>query len=231
VRRSKAEFKTLFVADWKNTARLEENDSATPHMSVCGLTGFLKRFADCIVAAIALILLAPVFAAIALIVRATGGGSVLYRQIRVGFQGRSFIIIKFRTMHDSAERDLGPIWSVPKDPRCTPVGHYLRRLGLDELPQLWNILRGEMSFVGPRPERPQFTREFRKQYHEYDVRQTVKPGLTGYAQIHGWRGYTSLEERLRHDLYYVRNWSLTLDAYIFFMTLLRGWSERTRSGC
>jgi lipopolysaccharide/colanic/teichoic acid biosynthesis glycosyltransferase len=200
-------------------------------MSVCGLTGFLKRFADCIVAAIALILLAPVFAAIALIVRATGGGSVLYRQIRVGFQGRSFIIIKFRTMHDSAERDLGPIWSVPKDPRCTPVGHYLRRLGLDELPQLWNILRGEMSFVGPRPERPQFTREFRKQYHEYDVRQTVKPGLTGYAQIHGWRGYTSLEERLRHDLYYVRNWSLTLDAYIFFMTLLRGWSERTRSGC
>jgi lipopolysaccharide/colanic/teichoic acid biosynthesis glycosyltransferase len=200
-------------------------------MSVCGLTGFLKRFADCIVAAIALILLAPVFAAIALIVRATDGGSVLYRQIRVGFQGRSFIIIKFRTMHERAERDFGPIWSVPKDPRCTPVGHYLRRLGLDELPQLWNILRGEMSFVGPRPERPQFTREFGKQYHEYDVRQTVKPGLTGYAQIHGWRGYTSLEERMRHDLYYVRNWSLTLDAYIFFMTLFRGWSERTRSGC
>ena len=185
---------------------------------------------DCLVAITALILLAPVFAAIAMIIKAADGGAVFYRQIRVGFHGRHFTIIKFRTMSEDAERDLGPIWSVPRDPRCTRPGYYLRRLGLDELPQLWNILRGDMSFVGPRPERPHFTREFREQYDEYDVRQTVQPGLTGYAQIHGWRGFTSLEERLRHDIYYVRNWSISFDTYIFFMTALRIWSERTREG-
>lgn len=134
-------------------------------------------------------------------------------------------------MHAQAERDLGPIFSVPHDPRCTRAGYYLRRLGLDELPQLLNILRGDMSFVGPRPERPEFTQEFCQEYPEYELRQSVQPGLTGYAQIHGWRGYTSLEERLRHDLYYIRNWSLALDVYIFFMTVLRGCSERTRAGC
>ncbi len=187
----------------------------------------MKRSIDVVVSAIALIVLAPAFAAVALAVRFTDGGAVLYRQTRVGLDGRHFTIIKFRTMQEHAERDLGAIWSVPRDPRCTKVGYYLRRTGLDELPQLWNIMRGEMSLVGPRPERPEFTREFRKEHREYDVRHTVRTGLTGYAQIHGWRGYTSLDERLRHDIYYVRNWSLTLDVYILGKTLLRGWSERT----
>jgi lipopolysaccharide/colanic/teichoic acid biosynthesis glycosyltransferase len=186
---------------------------------------------DCVLALTALILLAPLFAAIALIVKAADGGDVFYRQVRVGFLGQHFTIIKFRTMHEQAEQDLGPIWSVPHDPRCTRAGSWLRRLGLDELPQLWNILRGDMSFVGPRPERPHFTREFREHYRDYDLRQNVQPGLTGYAQIHGWRGFTNLEERLRHDLYYIRNWSVTLDAYILLMTAIRSWSERTRAGC
>ena len=177
----------------------------------------------------ALILLAPLLAIIALAVRLTDGGPVLYRQVRIGLDRQRFTIIKFRTMQEQAERDLGAIWSVPGDPRCTRAGFYLRRFGLDELPQLWNILRGEMSLVGPRPERPEFTREFRKELGDYDVRLTVRAGLTGYAQIHGWRGYTSLEERLRHDIYYVRNWSLGFDAYILLMTLVRGWSERTRN--
>jgi putative colanic acid biosynthesis UDP-glucose lipid carrier transferase len=172
--------------------------------------------------------LSPLLAAIALAVRFGDGGAVLYRQTRVGFNGRHFTIIKFRTMLEDAERDLGPIWSVPADPRCTRLGHYLRRLGFDELPQLWNILRGEMSLVGPRPERPEFTREFRKELPGYNLRHTVRPGLTGYAQIHGWRGYTSIEERLAHDLYYISHWSLGLDVYILVMTLFRGWSERTR---
>jgi lipopolysaccharide/colanic/teichoic acid biosynthesis glycosyltransferase len=182
------------------------------------------------VSAIALILLAPLLAVIAATVRLSDGGSILYRQTRVGLGGRRFTIIKFRTMLEQAERDLGPIWSVPNDPRCTKIGYYLRRLGLDELPQLLNILQGDMSLVGPRPERPEFTREFRREHSSYELRHTVRPGLTGYAQVHGWRGYTSLEDRLRHDLYYVRNWSFGLDVGICFATLFRGWSEKTRNG-
>jgi len=176
-------------------------------------------------------LLSPLLAIIAIVVRKTDGGPVFFRQVRVGFEGRRFTIIKFRTMYEEAERDLGPIWAVPGDPRCTRIGHFLRRSGFDELPQLWNVLRGEMSLVGPRPERPEFVREFRKDYPRYDVRHVVRPGITGYAQVYGWRGQTSLEERLRHDFYYIRNWSLVLDVYILAMTLVRGWSEKTRQGC
>jgi putative colanic acid biosynthesis UDP-glucose lipid carrier transferase len=169
-------------------------------------------------------------ALIALAIRLYDGGTVFYRQTRVGLNGQRFTIIKFRSMHEDAEEQLGPIWSVPDDPRCTRIGHLLRRSGLDELPQLWNILLGEMSLVGPRPERPEFTREFRYEHADYEVRHRVRPGLTGYAQVHGWRGYTSIEERLRHDLYYVRNWSLPLDFYVLFLTAIRGCSERTRPG-
>ncbi len=180
--------------------------------------------------ALALVILSPLLALIALAVRVSDDGPVLYRQTRVGLDGRRFTIIKFRTMQEHAERDLGAIWSVPNDPRCTALGQYLRRLGLDELPQLWNILRGEMSLVGPRPERPEFIREFRKDHRDYILRHVVRCGLTGYAQIHGWRGYTGVDERLSHDLYYVRNWSLGLDFYIVLLTLIRGWSEKTRNG-
>ena len=194
------------------------------------MPGFVKRGLDVCAAGVALVFLSPLLLLIAIVVKLEDGGAVLYRQKRVGLSGRCFTIIKFRTMREDAERDLGPLWSVPSDPRCTRVGHYLRRSGLDELPQLWNILRGEMSLVGPRPERPEFTREFRKEHEHYDLRHVVRSGLTGYAQIHGWRGYTSLEERLRHDFYYVQNWSLSLDVYIVLMTLVRGWSERTRKG-
>ena len=202
----------------------------SPHKSVTGFAGATKRAADVIVSAATLILLAPALAVIAAVVRLSDGGSVLYRQTRVGLDGHRFTIIKFRTMLEQAERDLGAIWSVPNDPRCTRIGYYLRRSGFDELPQLWNILRGDMSLVGPRPERPEFTREFRREHSYYDLRHTVRPGLTGYAQVHGWRGYTSLEERLRHDFYYVRNWSLGLDVRVCFATLIRGWSEKTRNG-
>jgi exopolysaccharide biosynthesis polyprenyl glycosylphosphotransferase len=195
-----------------------------------GAFGFAKRVVDIILSITALVLLSPLFLAIAVAVRLTDGGSVLYRQVRVGLGKRRFTIIKFRTMHADAERHLGPIWSVPGDPRCTRLGYYLRRSGLDELPQLWNVLRGDMSLVGPRPERPEFTREFRKEHPTYDVRHMVRPGITGYAQIHGWRGYTSIEERLRHDIHYVQNWSLTLDGYVLLLTLFRGWSEKTRRG-
>jgi putative colanic acid biosysnthesis UDP-glucose lipid carrier transferase len=185
---------------------------------------------DIVFSAVALIGLLPLLVLIAVAVRLTSGRPVLYRQTRITLRGRPFDIIKFRTMQDGAEQELGAIWSVPNDPRCTRLGHVLRRLGFDELPQLWNILRGEMSLVGPRPERPEFTREFRNDHPGYDLRHVVRCGLTGYAQVHGWRGYTSIEERLRHDLHYVQNWSLLLDIKILGLTLLRGWSERTRNG-
>ncbi len=190
----------------------------------------LKRWFDVAAAASALIALAPLFAVLAVVVRSSSKGPILYRQIRVGLDGRNFTIIKFRTMNDEAERDLGPIWAVPNDPRCTTVGAFLRRTGLDELPQLWNVVQGDMSLVGPRPERPEFTREFRKEHCGYLRRHDVRPGLTGYAQVHGWRGYTSLEERLRHDFYYIDNWSLRLDARVIALTMTRGWMEKTRNG-
>lgn len=199
-----------------------------PHDSLAGVAGGVKRAIDVTAAAAGLLILSPVLAIIAIAVWAADGGSVLYRQTRVGLGRRRFTIWKFRSMHEDAERGLGPIWSVPGDPRCTRIGYYLRRFGLDELPQLWNVLTGDMSLVGPRPERPEFVRQFRKERPDYDLRHTVRAGLTGYAQIHGWRGYTSLDERLRHDVYYVRKWSLGFDLYILFMTLLYGWSEKTR---
>jgi exopolysaccharide biosynthesis polyprenyl glycosylphosphotransferase len=185
---------------------------------------------DIAASVIGLIVLSPIMLLVAVAVKLSDRGPVIYRQVRVGLGGHRFRIIKFRTMNEEAEVDLGPIWSVPNDPRCTRIGMFLRRYGLDELPQLWNILRGDMSLVGPRPERPEFVSEFRKEHPLYNVRHTVRCGLTGYAQVHGWRGYTSLEKRLMHDLYYVRNWSLALDARIIALTLIRGWSERTRNG-
>lgn len=204
--------------------------SSSPHKSVSGLNGFIKRSIDVGVSGVLLMVLAPVFLIIAMAVRLADGGPALYRQLRMGLRGRRFIIIKFRTMQEDAERDVGPIWSVPGDPRCTWIGRYLRRFNLDELPQLWNVFRGDMSLVGPRPERPEFVREFRNEYRNYEIRLMVRAGLTGYAQIHGWHGSTSLEDRLRHDTHYVRKWSLRMDLYVLVMTLLWGWSDRTRNG-
>ncbi len=203
---------------------------SVPHKSLVGVPGLLKRSVDVFVSLCGIVLLTPLFLVVASLVKFTDGGSVLYRQVRIGLSGKRFKILKFRTMTEDAEFYLGPVWSVRRDPRCTRLGAALRRYGIDELPQLWNVLRGDMSLVGPRPERPEFTREFRKDHPEYDSRHTVRSGITGYAQVHGWRGDTSLEERLRHDLYYIRNWSLLLDLRILALTLVHGWSERTRSG-
>jgi exopolysaccharide biosynthesis polyprenyl glycosylphosphotransferase len=200
------------------------------HPSLSGPDGFLKRTMDIGLSLAGLLFLSPLFLLIAGAIKLTGSGPILYRQIRVGLDGKEFTIIKFRSMSQDAEEHLGAVWSVPFDPRCTRIGLLLRRLGLDELPQLVNILRGEMSLVGPRPERPEFVRDFRREHVNYSLRHSVRCGLTGYAQIHGWRGYTSLEERLRHDLFYVRNWSLALDVKILGLTLVHGWSERTRQG-
>jgi Undecaprenyl-phosphate glucose phosphotransferase len=187
---------------------------------------FLKRLLDVVLGAVLLVVLGPLMVFIAIAVRLTSGAPVLYRQQRMGMDGRVFAMLKFRTMRPDAEAENGPQWTRPGDPRRTGLGAFLRRTSLDELPQLINVLKGDMSLVGPRPERPVFIDEFRQALPNYMLRHRIKAGMTGWAQVHGWRGSTSLRKRLQYDLYYVRNWSLALDLRILLMTLVRGLTNR-----
>jgi exopolysaccharide biosynthesis polyprenyl glycosylphosphotransferase len=185
----------------------------------------VKRAMDLTVSLAGLVLLAPLMLIATALIRLTSRGPALYRQRRVGLDGREFTMLKFRTMVDDAEGSTGPVWAERDDPRCTGVGRWLRRTNLDELPQLLNVLAGSMSLVGPRPERPELVRRFKEDIERYAHKHWVKPGMTGWAQVNGWRGPTDLEERIRHDLWYVENWSPWLDARIVAATLatrLRG---------
>ncbi len=187
-----------------------------------------KRTMDLVLGGLALVMLAPLMVAIAIAIKLTSRGPVFYRQTRQGVGGRAFQILKFRTMRTDAERETGPVFAKRGDTRVTPLGKILRRTSLDELPQLFNVLAGDMSLVGPRPERGVFIEKFRKQIPHYDQRLQVKAGITGWAQVNGWRGNTSLRRRIECDLYYICNWSLWLDIKILLMTVFRGmW----RNGC
>ena len=157
-------------------------------------------------------------------------GPVFYTQERMGLDGKAFTVYKFRSMPVDAEDDTGPVWARDDDPRATPVGRWLRRIDLDELPQFWNVLRGDMSIVGPRPERPFFVEQFKHRIPQYMLRHKVKAGITGWAQVNGWRGNTSLEKRIEYDLYYIENWSVTLDFKIMWLTLLRGLHTSSLTG-
>jgi len=190
-----------------------------------GWNAILKRAIDVAGSAAALIVGAPVYAGIALAVKVTSPGPVFYRQERMGLDGQLFSMIKFRTMVANAEQTTGAVWAVPDDNRRTRIGAFLRRTNLDEIPQFWNILKGEMSLVGPRPERPEFIREFRAGLPGYMLRHKVKGGLTGWAQVNGCRGNTSIERRLEYDMAYLRHWSLGLDLKIILMTFTRGFND------
>jgi len=185
----------------------------------------LKRATDLVVGGLALILAAPLMTVLALTIRATSPGPALLRQERMGLDGRRFAMLKFRTMRQDAETESGPVWATANDPRRTPLGAFLRRWSLDELPQLLNVLRGEMSLVGPRPERPMFVGDFRQRFPGYMLRHKVKAGVTGWAQINGWRGNTSLEKRLEYDLYYIERWSLAFDLRILVQTFWRAFGK------
>ena len=178
----------------------------------------LKRLADVIGAAVGLLLAAPLMLLIAAVIRRDSPGPVLFRQERCGEQGRSFLLYKFRTMRPDAEAATGPVWAVAEDPRRTRIGAWLRRNNLDELPQLWNVLKGEMSLVGPRPERPCFVEQFKEDISRYMWRHVSKPGMTGWAQVNGLRGNTDIRERVKYDLYYLENWSLAFDFKILVKT-------------
>ena len=179
----------------------------------------LKRCEDVLGAAVGLVLASPVIAASALFVKLSSPGPVFYRQERCGEHGRPFTLLKLRTMRTDAEKDTGPVFTAENDPRATRVGAFLRRWNLDELPQLWNVLRGDMSLVGPRPERPHFVEQFKEDIGRYMWRHVSKPGITGWAQVNGLRGNTSIDERIRYDLYYLENWSLAFDLKILLRTV------------
>ena len=195
---------------------------AMTHSPQHGWNSVAKRTFDVIASAIGIVALSIPMGIIALAIKLTGKGPVFYLQQRTSLGGKDFKIIKFRTMIDNAEQNTGPVWATRDDPRVTKTGRLLRRTSLDELPQLFNVLIGHMSLVGPRPERPELVERFRKNIPRYMLRHHVKAGLTGWAQVHGLRGSTSLRKRVQYDLHYIINWSIGLDLRILVMSLVSG---------
>jgi exopolysaccharide biosynthesis polyprenyl glycosylphosphotransferase len=187
-----------------------------------GWNSLVKRGMDVAVAGAALLALSPLLPLFAWLIWRQDRGPIFYRQERRGLDGKSFMILKFRSMRINAESSSGPVWAIRDDPRRTGFGSWMRRWSIDELPQLWNVLVGDMSIVGPRPERPTFVHEFKHKIPDYMLRHRVKAGITGWAQVHGWRGNTSIRRRIQYDLYYIQNWSLGLDLKILWMTVRSG---------
>jgi Undecaprenyl-phosphate glucose phosphotransferase len=192
-----------------------------PTLAETGPYLFQKRAFDMALSVIILLITAPIFLLIALAVKVSSRGPVFFSQERVGLNGRVFRMLKFRTMRVGSREEGDTRWTCDNDPRRTAVGIFLRKTNLDELPQFLNVLRGDMSIVGPRPERAHFVERFLEEIDRYNFRHTFKVGITGWAQVNGWRGDTSIAKRVEYDLYYLRNWSLTFDLQIITMTLLR----------
>lgn len=191
-----------------------------------GLNRTIKAIEDRVLAAIILLLISPVMLILALGVKLSSPGPVFYRQERVGWNGLPFEMLKFRSMPVEVEADTGPVWAREGEKRATPLGALLRRTSLDELPQFINVLKGEMSIVGPRPERPLFVDKFKDEIPDYMMKHIVKAGITGWAQVNGWRGDTDLEKRIEYDLYYIEHWSLWFDIQIIILTLFKGFVNK-----
>jgi exopolysaccharide biosynthesis polyprenyl glycosylphosphotransferase len=189
----------------------------------------LKRAVDLIGSAVGLVVLSPLMMLVALLVKLDSPGPVFYAQERMGLDAKPFWMLKFRSMWEDAEAKTGPVWAAKDDPRRTKIGASIRRFSIDELPQFINVLLGEMSLVGPRPERPVFVEQFRQSIPRYMDRHREKAGLTGWAQVNGLRGDTSIAERTKYDLWYTENWSLLLDFKIILRTLIRVFADRNAS--
>jgi exopolysaccharide biosynthesis polyprenyl glycosylphosphotransferase len=198
--------------------------SGTP---VHGWSAVAKRILDIFGAGLFLLVFGWwIMSLLAILVKLTSRGPILYRQERMGLGGKRYQMLKFRSMYVDAESSSGPVWAVADDPRCTPLGGFMRRTSLDELPQFLNVLKGDMSLVGPRPERPHFVEQFTEELPSYMMRHNVKAGITGWAQVNGLRGNTSLKKRLQYDLYYLNNWSLAFDFFILAMTPFSGFINK-----
>jgi exopolysaccharide biosynthesis polyprenyl glycosylphosphotransferase len=203
------------ISEYKGQPLIYINE---PNIKQFGL--IMKRVFDFTATLVGMLLISPILIMIAVLVKTTSRGPIFYGQVRMGVDGREFKMWKFRSMITGEANTEG--WTVKDDPRVTRVGKFLRKSNLDELPQLWNILVGDMSLVGPRPERPQYVEKFREEIPGYMIRHKFKAGLTGWAQVNGWRGDTSIEKRIECDLWYIKNWSFFLDLSIIFMTFFKG---------
>ena len=212
---------------WKEGCRYVDRISGVPLLGVTQLplnnpvNWMLKRALDVVGALVGIVLSAPAIALFGLLVYLESPGPIFYKQLRVGRRGRHFQIIKIRSMKLDAEKESGPRWATRSDARTLKIGAFMRRWNIDEFPQFWNVLKGDLSLVGPRPERPELIKKFREQILYYNARHNIVPGMTGWAQVNGFRGDTDLSERIRCDIYYIENWNPIFDLQIMFMTFFR----------
>jgi len=182
----------------------------------------IKRGIDIIGSSIAILLFSPIMLITAILVKTTSKGPLIFKQERIGLNRNSFVMYKFRSMREQDPEEEKENWTVKNDPRKTKIGNFIRKTSIDELPQIFNVLLGDMSLIGPRPERPFYVEKFKDEIPKYMVKHQVRPGITGWAQVNGWRGDTSIEKRIECDIYYIENWSLTLDIKIVFLTVFKG---------
>lgn len=226
---------TKFIPDYNNiipTKPYTEDLMGLPVINIRHVplmnawNAFLKRIVDLVGAVVALIIFSPVMLVVSVIIKATSSGPLIFKQERIGKQNKPFYMYKFRSMVVQNETVEKRKWTVPNDPRVTPVGRFIRRTSIDEFPQFFNVLKGDMSLVGPRPERPQFVEKFKEEIPRYMIKHQVRPGLTGWAQVNGYRGDTSIRKRIEHDLYYIENWTLGFDFKIIFLTFFKGFINK-----
>lgn len=186
----------------------------------------VKRTVDVLLSLLGIIVVSPILLFTSVMIKLTSPGPILFKQIRVGLHRREFDMYKFRSMRVQTDEEEKVQWTTKEDPRKTKFGSFIRKTSIDELPQLFNVLKGDMSLIGPRPERPHFVEKFREEIPKYMVKHHVRPGITGWAQVHGWRGDTSIKQRIEHDIYYIENWSLWLDLKIIFLTIFKGFINK-----
>lgn len=226
---------TKFIPDYNNiipTKPYTEDIQGIPVINIRHvplnntLNWLVKRMVDILGSLFAILLFSPVMLAVAVTIKVTDPGPLIFKQERIGLKNKPFYMYKFRSMIMQKESDEEKGWTRKDDPRVTPIGHFIRKTSIDELPQLFNILKGDMSLVGPRPERPQFVEKFKEEIPRYMIKHQVRPGLTGWAQVNGYRGDTSIRGRIECDLYYIENWTLGLDLKIIILTFFKGFVNK-----
>lgn len=226
---------TKFVPDYNNiipTKPYTEDLNGLPVINIRNVpltntvNKFIKRTIDIIGALVAILIFSIPMAIVTVIIKSTSKGPLIFSQVRVGLHNKEFKMYKFRSMEIQSDSTEKKAWTTINDPRVTPIGKFIRKTSIDELPQLFNVLRGEMSLIGPRPERPFFVAKFKEEIPRYMIKHQVRPGLTGWAQVNGFRGDTSILKRIEYDLYYIENWSLSLDIKILFLTVFKGFVNK-----